>query len=418
VNPVITRSRYHAAGTLASRAALFAVGPAISVVTLLIAIPIIVRVHGPVAWTAVAIGQSVGAFGGLLVALSWPQLGPLMIARADAGERPQIVADSTGSRLLMLAALAIPLAVTGAVLSPPGARIVAALSAVAAAGAGLTFQWYYVGIGAPGRLVLNEAVVRVLATIAACGALLLGAGLIVYPLALLGAVAVSLPLNMRRAGTAQYRHRWWYWAGVVDDWRRHRTTVVSRLVQGGYYSGSTALVAAVSPAAATPFAVLDKVTKSAVNGAVSFPQALTSWVAGHSRQQAVRRVKAGLVIDSAFCLALALLTWSVLPIAVTYLLAGAYTVSGVVRVLVAAVVGLTVFNRAIRMHALLALGLEKYSARLTVATSCIGCVTLTLGLVWGGVVGSQAGLVAAEAVLAAGQLARVLTALRRPDDRG
>jgi hypothetical protein len=40
-------------------------------------------------------------------------------------------------------------------------------------------------------------------------------------------------------------------------------------------------------------------------------------VGGHSRQQAVRRVKAGLVIDSAFCLALALLTWSVLPIAVT-----------------------------------------------------------------------------------------------------
>ena len=196
MNPVITRSRYHAAGTLASRAALFAVGPAISVVTLLIAIPIIVRVHGPVAWTAVAIGQSVGAFGGLLVALSWPQLGPLMIARADAGERPQIVADSTGSRLLMLAALAIPLAVTGAVLSPQGARIVAALSAVAAAGAGLTFQWYYVGIGAPGRLVLNEALVRVLATIAACGALLLGAGLIVYPLALLGAVAVSLLLNL------------------------------------------------------------------------------------------------------------------------------------------------------------------------------------------------------------------------------
>ena len=418
MNPVITRSRYHAASTLASRAALFAVGPAISVVTLLIAIPIIVRVHGPVAWTAVAIGQSVGAFGGLLVALSWPQLGPLMIARADAGERPQIVADSTGSRLLMLAALAVPLAVTGAVLSPPGARIVAALSAVAAAGAGLTFQWYYAGIRAPGRLVLNDAVVRVLATIAACGALLLGAGLIVYPLALLGAVAVSLPLNMRGAGTAQYRHRWWYWAGVVDDWRRHGTTVVSRLVQGLYYSGSTALVAAVSPAAATPFAVLDKVTKSAVNGAVSFPQALTSWAAGHSRQQAVLRVKAGLVMDSAFCLALALVTWAVLPIAVTYLLAGAYTVSGAVRVLVAAVVGLSVFNRAIRVHALLVLGLEKYSARLTLATSCIGCATLTLGVVWGGVVGSQAGLVVAEAVLAAGGLGRVLTALRRPDDRG
>jgi O-antigen/teichoic acid export membrane protein len=418
VNPV-TRFRYHPAGTLASRASLFAVGPAISVVTPLIAIPVIVRVHGPGAWTAVAIGQSVGALGALLVSLSWPQLGPLVIARADAGERPQIVADSMGSRLLMLAALAVPLTVTGAVLSPPGARIVAALSAVAAAGAGLTFQWYYVGIGAPGRLVLNEAVVRVFATIAACGALLLGAGLIVYPLALLGAVAVSLLLNMRGTGTAQYRHRWWHWAGVVDDWRRHRSTVVSRLVQGGYYSGSTALVAAVSPAAATLFAVLDKVTKSVVNGAVSFPQALTSWVvARHSGQQAVRRVKAGLVIDSAFCLALALLTWSVLPIAVTYLLAGAYTVSGVVRVLVAVVVGLTVFNRAIRMHALLALGLEKYSARLTLATSCIGCVTLTLGLVWGGVVGSQAGLVVAEAVLAAGGLGRVLTALRRPDDRG
>jgi hypothetical protein len=318
----------------------------------------------------------------------------------------------------MLAALAVPLAVTAAVLSPPGSRIVAALSAVAAAGAGLTAGWYYVGTGAPGRLLLNEAVVRVLATIAACGALLLGADLVVYPLALLGAVAVSLLLNMKAAGTAPYRHRWWHRAGVVDDWRRHRTTVVSRLVQGVYSSGSTALVAAVSPVAATPFAVLDRVTKSAVNGGVSFPQALTSWVAGHSRQQAVRRVKAGLLIDAAFCLALALVTWSVLPIAVTYLLAGAYSVSGAVRVLVAAVVGLTVFNRAIRMHALLVLGLEKYSARLTLATSCIGCVTLTLGLVWGGVVGAQAGLVVAEAVLAAGGLGRVFTALRRPDDRG
>ena len=417
MNPV-TRSRYRAGATLSSRAALFALGPAISVVTPLIAIPIIVRLYGSGAWTAVAIGQSVGALGGLLVGLSWPQLGPLEVARADAGERSQIVADSTGSRLLMLAALAVPLAVTGAVLSPPGARIVAALCAVAAAGAGLTAGWYYVGIGAPGRLVLNEAVVRVLATIGACGAMLLGAGLIVYPLALLGAVAVSLLLNMRGAGTALYRHRWWYWAGVVDDWRRHRSTVVARVVQGVYSSGSTALVAAVSPVAATPFAVLDRVTKSAVNGAVSFPQALTSWVAGHNRQHAIRRVKAGLVIDSAFCLALALVVWSVLPIAVTYLLAGAYTVTGSVRVLVAAVVGLTIFNRAIRMHALLVLGLEKYSAHLTLATSCIGCVTLTMGLVWGGVVGSQAGLVVAEAVLAAGGLGRVLISLRQPDYRG
>ena len=130
MNPV-TRFRYHPVGTLASRASLFAVGPAISLVTPLIAIPVIVRMHGPEAWTAVAIGQSVGALGGLLLALSWPQLGPLVIAHADASERPEIVAASTGSRLLMLAALAVPLAVTAAVLSP-SARIAAALSAVAA----------------------------------------------------------------------------------------------------------------------------------------------------------------------------------------------------------------------------------------------------------------------------------------------
>jgi len=58
---------------------------------------------------------------------------------------------------------------------------------------------------------------------------------------------------------------------------------VSRLVQGGYDSGSTALATAMSPAADTPSAVLDKVTKCVVNRAVSFPQALTSSVTGHSR---------------------------------------------------------------------------------------------------------------------------------------
>ena len=126
-------------------------------------------------------------------------------------------------------------------------------------------------------------------------------------------------------------------------------------------------------------------------------------------------MKAGRVIDSSFCLALALVTWSVL--AHRRHLPPRRRIHGERRGpgFWSSGSRLTVFKPrhpdARPPHARAGKVLGAPDLRV-LHRMC----HLTLGLAWC-VVGSQAGLVVAQAGLTAGQLGRVLAALRRPDDR-
>ncbi|MCA1603939.1 MAG: hypothetical protein LC775_00285, partial [Acidobacteria bacterium] len=63
--------------------AAFAIVPALATVTPLIVTPVISRTAGAEGIVAIAVGQSVGAVTGIAVALSWPLIGPALVARSN-----------------------------------------------------------------------------------------------------------------------------------------------------------------------------------------------------------------------------------------------------------------------------------------------------------------------------------------------
>jgi hypothetical protein len=99
---------------------------------------------------------------------------------------------------------------------------------------------------------------------------------------------------------------------------------------------------------------------------------------------------------------------------VAFLFDGTVDLTPPVRLLTAGVVGLTVLNRAVRMHGLLLLGLERFSAGMTTVVSIVGSAGLVVGVLTGGVAGALTGLLAAEVLLTVGSLIAAWHGLRRP----
>ncbi|MFP3671209.1 hypothetical protein SB717_39705, partial [Priestia sp. SIMBA_032] len=73
-------------------------------------LPVLARAGGSAAWVAIGVGQSIGGFLALAVALGLNVQGPTLVALASAEDRPELFARGTRARLLLL----VPALVVGA----------------------------------------------------------------------------------------------------------------------------------------------------------------------------------------------------------------------------------------------------------------------------------------------------------------
>jgi hypothetical protein len=376
---------------LARRLLGFGLGPAVSLLSLFAVVPIISRTAGAPGVIAATVGPSVGAVAAIVVSLGWPLLGPAMIARASAADRAVLYHDSVASRLIVLA-VAVPVCAVVAAALVDAERPACALLAVAFAATGLTCHWYYFGTGSARQLNLREAIPRMLALALAAVAMLVGLGLVWYPLMLLLGAAANHLLVLRDA-TGGYAVRFGRrHLGMV---RQHLAATLSRLANGLYVSGAGPVVAAVAPASVLVFGSYDRVQKAALNFAGTLPGALDSSVAASFPPDA-RRQRLVMTFDAALATGVSAMLFAAYPPLMTFLYADLVAQDQLVRLLAAVGLGLLLFNRTVMSHGLLPWKDTRVVTVGLTALSITGFLAVTAAAALAGARGVFAAVVAVE----------------------
>lgn len=287
------------APSLVRRIVAFAGLPFLSLITPFLFLPILARVAGADAWLAIAVGQSVGAFLALIIALGYNTVGPTMVALAIPDDKPTILRRSVLARALLFvpcAAIAVAIAM---LIAPEGQRVEAGAMSLALALTGLSSAWYMIGLGRAGLIVFYEILPRIVATAIAAVVLLVSGQVIWYPLLLIvAAVASVVWYLLRTVGiSALVQRRPGEIRSVIAY---NRSAMATELVGGAYNSLAVSFVSltASAPQAAS-YVSGDKLYRIGQYSTSALGNALQGWVVEDERTQFAERARRALLLHAA-----------------------------------------------------------------------------------------------------------------------
>ncbi|HRN28937.1 MAG TPA: polysaccharide biosynthesis protein [Terrimesophilobacter sp.] len=270
--------------------------PFLALLTPFLFLPILARVAGADAWLAIAVGQSVGAFLALFVALGYNTVGPTLVALAQTEEKPTVLRQSVLARLAILAPALIVGTALAALIAPDSHRIEAALMSAAMVLTGFSSAWYMIGLGRAELIVLYEMLPRILATAAAAAVLLLYAQVLWYPVLLIAAAVRSSTLFLSR--TVGLRELLRTRPGELRaTLRANRSAMSTEIVGGAYNSLAVTFVSLTAPAAhAANYVSGDKLYRIGQYSVSALGNALQGWVVEDDRAQFTQRARKALVL--------------------------------------------------------------------------------------------------------------------------
>jgi O-antigen/teichoic acid export membrane protein len=281
----------------------FAGLPFLALLTPFLFLPVLARLAGLDAWLAIAVGQSVGGFAGLVVSLGFNTVGPTAVARATPDERPELLRRSLAPRALLFLPAGAAAAVVAVLIAPSSHALEAALMAIALALFGVSPSWFMVGLGRPALIVVVDILPRLLATLAAAGLLVVTGSVVWYPVLLIVATLGSGLGYAARVvggrGLATVRR-----GEVAGTIREHRSAVAIELSGGAYNALAVAFVGAVaSPAQAAAYVSGDKLYRVGQYSASALGNALQGWVVEAGAAAFGRRVRLALTAHAVLGLA-------------------------------------------------------------------------------------------------------------------
>lgn len=285
------RSQLAGVATVARRLAGFTGWPLLSLVTPLVATPIIARFVGE-GWSGIVTAMSIGTFGMSLATWGWSYVGPALVAQASDAERSRLYTESVYSRLLMLAFVLPATVIITLFLAPASVRLPAALVACAFTMGAMSPQWFCIGVGRPKLLGLYDTLPRVISTIVSVPIMLWTRSMIAYPVLLTIAILVALWLFPRRVITTQPSST----VSLADAWQsiRSMTSIASASLVGVAYAYApvpiaTALLLSID---SSRFASADQLYRYALFAVTALGNALQGWslemegIAGRKRHHA------------------------------------------------------------------------------------------------------------------------------------
>ena len=390
--------------------------PLLNAFSPLLALPAITHTAGAAAWAAVAIGQSLGGTAGVLVELGWGISGTQRVARQAKRNIAQTYVAGLLTQL-MVALPAVLLAAIAAYLLAPEQKPTAALLAVSA-GASFSAAWVFVGIAQPRRILFQEALPRTGAVVLSAVAIMAGAPLITYAIALCIPVVVAPLLACRALGVGRSDFRRLSFRRLMFLIRCQSKALTSRVFSSAYISFGITAVTLVAPQATASYAAVDRLIRMAQRLISALHFVFKGWVGrATSRAERVRRAQRAVLLN-----------------AVTGAVAGAgFTVfaplvakvvfSGVVDIPIeyAAIAGGTLAVIFVSMSCgqvlLVALNRVGALAWSAVAGAVLGLPVILIGAYLGGAMGGLVGQLCAEAIVLAVQLVVAVRAVRRfPSD--
>ena len=397
--------------SLARRLLSFSTIPAFSALIPFLVLPVLARAAGVESWVAIGVGQSVGGFLALAVALGLNVQGPTLVALAPEGERADLFARGTRARLILL----IPALVVGVVLSwllaPDGSGLDAALMAIAITLGGLTSSWYLIGLGTPLPLIGFELLPRAIAT--GLGGLLVvlgGSGLVwTYPALLIVAIIGGVLGYARRV--VPLRTLFSGWNDALRFARRQLAAAATEAVSGAYTALAVSIVTlGASTAQAGVYISGDKLWRMGQTVIGAQGNALQGWVVENDRAHFSHRARRALLLHAglgvigfvAFALLGPWLTHALFGVGITHLTGMLF--------------GIAVFclsmSTATGRHVLIAWGKPKLVLTSVIIGALVGVPTSLALASSFGAVGGAAGLASAEGSVLLAQIIMILAARR------
>jgi O-antigen/teichoic acid export membrane protein len=266
---------------------LSAVGP-------FVVLPFIARLVDRPDWAALGIGQSLGAFLGLVVLYGWNLTGPVRVARAGSEERARLYRESLAVRAVVLAVM-LPIGVlAAAALAPPGSAALAAVMAGSALLNGLTPAWFCIGAGRPGWIARYDAGPRLAGAVLSVVVVLWTGSVLAYPLTLAAATLLGVWAFTRRHRSAGGER--WPSPGDVRGSLRDGRVAATTVALGGVYSLAPVAVAGavlgVGPLVA--FVSAERLYRFGLAAVSTLSNSVQGWVSEAHGSQARRRASAAL----------------------------------------------------------------------------------------------------------------------------
>ena len=274
----------------------FGLVPSLSLLASLVILPLISERYGGPGWTALTIGQSVGAFASVVVGLAWPVIGGHAIAGASTlAERRHTYWLSILSRLLTFIVI-LPVSTLIVYLISSEFIVEAIIFNIATTMNGFSAAWYFAGVGDPRPLVINEALVRVLFHGVTIVGMFGGLGLWWYALCNLATGPVMFMLNwfsvMKGSKPARLGLR-----EITKQTKNYSAGTLSRLSISGFTFGGPIVMALVNPGALALYTACDQLQKTGTSAAAAVTNTFVSWV-GKDQQTATKRSRLSLMICS------------------------------------------------------------------------------------------------------------------------
>jgi len=395
--------------------ALFVLAPLVTAVAPVLVVPAVTSSSGAAGWAAVSVALAIGGAGQVVAELGWSLDQVQTVARSDAGTRRRLWDDSLGAKLVAAVVVAPVCAGAAALVSADHAVAAALIAAGTVLTGAASPAWFFVGAGRPGAALVSDSLPRVVLLLAAAGALVAGADLVVYGLALLVAPVAStataaalgrLPVLPSSRACRQ--------APALI--RRRATILRGRAVSTVYTMLPAAVLGVVAPGAVAAFSGADRPMRMGFAVLGALPARLQSWLGSAPAHDRPRRVRLAIVLNAAAGGAAAVAFVLVMPVVGPLLLSG--TVEFPPLLVPAA--ALLLFVMSISRGAALGLVSVLEAPRITTAVTAaaaVGLPALVVGGVTGGAVGAALALVLAEAVGAGVQLWSLRRALRSAPPR-
>lgn len=305
-------------------------------------VPLLIMFVGASGWAEIALGQAVGLFGSVFVALGWPVVGPALVARCTPDEQYRQYLLSIWSRLIV--AVLVTLVTLAVFIFFWPDRSVLLWTAIATNLLGCASSWYFLGIDDPRGLFWRDAVSRSAGT----GFGLFGVAVTshgeMFPLGVFLGIVLSVLLTYRkvrdrRTGTSPSRLTVQEVLGSIRS-QRHGLSTNALFI--ALSSIALPLTAVVGGQVFVAFAVLDKVQKQLVTVALPLTQLITGRMAGDLGRGAkvletANRTLSSIIVSGALLCAVMI---PLGPLAVEVMSVGSVEIDGWQTMIMALAVGL------------------------------------------------------------------------------
>ncbi|WP_344000869.1 hypothetical protein [Pseudarthrobacter sulfonivorans] len=380
----------------------------LSIASPLLAIPAITSQFGAAGWSAVAVGQSVGASFAVILELGWGLTGPQRVARQSQRNRQQTLAIAISTKLAIVAPL-VALASAASFYLSADFRWEAAAVAAGATAFGLNSTWYFIGTGSSAKLLYCDAVPRLLCVTVSAILIFAGGELALYPLigiilpigvsGLLVIYAEQLRLSHLRGMTLRR-------LGLVVA--SQSSALSARALSAIYMSLPITLVSFVAPGAVAVFSAIERLQRIYLQVLTAVPNIMQKWVGqSYGQRRKIRRAKKSIFYNAMIGLAAGIGFTVVAPTMADIIFASTIKVPIEFTALSGVLIFIVSVSRASGSIALVAFGRINTVFVSAAAGTAVGVPSILLGAKFLGAPGALAGEVLAELVVLAIQLREI-----------